>query len=781
MRGGGRHDRREPEPPSGLVAVRRATSVTTRAELPAAQRVAPRFRPPRVRAGLIERPDLLERLREGRERRLTLVCAPAGYGKTTLIAQWAAADRERVPFAWIQLDERDSDPVRLWAHMIDGLQGVVANVGDSALATLPRGPRSIAVAALPLLLRDLEHVPPLVVVLDDWHLVRDPTCDETIGALSEQAPEQVQVTISSRSDPGLPIARLRAHGELTEVRETDLRISTEQAAKLFEEADVELDAADVERITARTEGWLAGVCLALLVVKEHEDRLQYVAEFSGDSRHVLDYLSRDVLSSVRPELREFVLRTSVLETLSADLCDAILERVDSESLLVEIERANLFLVQLDEAGREYRYHHLFASMLQRELEAMDRDAVPVLHSRASDWYEANGDLEAAVKHAIESRDVDRASTLVTRNSVAMISTGRTGSVDRWLDALSWPAAEADPQLAIIRALTAGMSGRGRDEIERWLEVAAAAPNIGPLANGITSLLSAVAMIRSLFLTRGIVEAERGARSVLEHEPEASPWRYAGLVPLGQALFLQGRFEEAKAPLAEARTLPGASRHASTSVGMSYQSLIELDAGDVATAERLAREALDLAVANGHSSDITAANPHLALGRALMQGPDLYAAIDHLERAVELTVPLESPYWHAHALIHLVAARHRLGDDEGAGSALARATAAMDDLPDVGMLDELMSAVREELAAPSRREGFLGQDLSEAELRVLRSFASGASIADVARELYLSQNTVKTHRRTIYRKLGVSTRAEMLERAEETGLLEFAAPDVHPGE
>ena len=188
------------------------------------------------------------------------------------------------------------------------------------------------------------------------------------------------------------------------------------------------------------------------------------------------------------------------------------------------------------------------------------------------------------------------------SSIPLISIGRGETVNRWLEALSWPAAEADPQLGITRALAAGMSGRGRDEIERWLEVAGAgSDDPGPLANGITSLRSAIAMIRSLFLTRGIAEAERGARYVLEHEPEASPYRYAGLVPLGQALFLQGRYEEARAPLAEARALPGARRLASTSVGIAYLALIELEAGDVASSERLARDALELAVENGHSS------------------------------------------------------------------------------------------------------------------------------------------------------------------------------------
>jgi len=710
-----------------------------------------------------------------------LICAPAGYGKTTLIAQWEAADRERTPFAWISLDELDSDPVRLWAHLIAGLRDAVGTAGESALETLAAGPRSISEGALPLVVEELRGVPPVVVVLDDWQLVRNPLCDETIHALVARAPQHVQMVISSRSEPALAIARLRAHGELTEVRADDLRISAEQAAQLFREADVELDTDDVERITKRTEGWLAGICLALLVMKEHKDRLRFVAEFSGDSRHVIDYLSRDVLDAVRPELRDFAVQTSVLERLSADVCNAVLERSDSASMLAEIEQANLFLVQLDEMKSEYRFHHLFASVLQGELAASDPEASLALHARASEWFEANGDVEAAVEHAIASKDLDRASELVTRVSVPLLSIGRSGTVNLWLEKLSWPSAQADPQLAISRALAAGMSGRGRDEIEHWLEVAAAGPEPGPLANGITSLSSAVAMIRSVFLTRGIAEAERGARLVLEQEPAESPWRYAGLVPLGQALFLQGRYEEARAPLAEARALPGARSLASTSVGMAYLALIELEAGDAGSSERIARDALAVAGESGHSSDVAAANPHLALGRVLMQGPDLHAAIDHLERAVELTAPLDSAYWHVHALLYLAAARHRVGDSEGAAKALGRARAEMADLPDAGILGDLMSATQDEVVGRHRRDAFLGEQLSDAEQRVLGQLAAGRSISEAAQVLWLSPNTVKTHRRSIYRKLGASTRQEMVERAVATEVLERELLDVHPGE
>ena len=741
--------------------------------------VATKLRPPLVHGALIERPWLIDRLREGRDRELTLVCAPAGYGKSMLLAQWEEADRDRTPFVWLSLDGHDADPVRLWTHLVAGLHGVHARAGERSRAALLAGPHALSETVLPLLIGELDDAPQLVLVLDDWHTVRNPRCDETLAEFVERAPTVVQVVISSRSEPGLPTGRFRAHGELTEIRARHLRFSPEQASELFRAADVDLELDDVRRITERTEGWLAGIYLALLRIRDVADPDAFVAGFTGDTSQVLAYLQQEVLAATAPEIRSFLLRTSVLERLSAHLCDAVLETSGSAATLEEISRLNLFLTRLDETGSEYRYHQLFAAMLRRELEATDAAAVPRLLARASHWHEDQGDIEQAVTYAIESRSVDRASMLVTRASVTLVSIGRGETVTRWLEALSWPAAEADPQLAFTRALAAGMSGRGRDEIEHWLEVATAGADMGPLANGISSLRSAVAMIRSVFLTRGIAEAERAASFVLEQEPDGSPWRYAGLVPLGQALFLLGRFEEARVPLAEARALPGARRLASTSLGMSYLALIELDAGDVASSERVARDALTLAIENGHPSDVAAANPHLALGRALMQGPDLHAAIDHLERAAELTSPLDSPYWHVHALLHLAAARHQLGDAEGAGSVLGRARAEMDNLPDVGMLGDLMGAVRDELASPPRREGFLGEDLSEAELKVLRGFASGASLGEVARELYLSPNTVKTHRRTIYRKLGISTREQLLARAGMLDLSEHDAADGHP--
>ncbi len=259
----------------------------------------------------------------------------------------------------------------------------------------PPGRARLPTACCPSLLEELSDCPPVVLVLDDWHTAANRACDQTVGAFVDRVPASVQVVVASRSDPRLPIARLRAHGDLAEIRARDLRISSTEAAVLFRDAGVRLAKVDVRRLTERTEGWLAGLCLALIVLKEQDDPRRFVHEFSGDSRHVFDYLAGDVLARVDPEIREFMIRSSVLDRLSAPLCDAVLERSDSASMLAAIERSNLFLVALDATGDEYRYHNLFAAVLRRELAAGDPDSLPGLHARASLWYEEHGDVERA--------------------------------------------------------------------------------------------------------------------------------------------------------------------------------------------------------------------------------------------------------------------------------------------------------------------------------------------------------------------------------------------------
>jgi LuxR family transcriptional regulator, maltose regulon positive regulatory protein len=734
--------------------------------------VETKLQPPRLRADLVPRPRLVERLRRGRETRLTLVCAPAGYGKTTLLGQWEAADRARTPFVWLSLDRADGGPVRLWDHLLAGLRQVHPDVGTTSAEALQTGPSGLVPVFIPLLVRELANAGPLVLVIEDWHLLRSPLCDATMTEFVENAPAGVQIVISSRSDPGLPLARLRAHGDLVEVRAEHLRLTPVESDDLFRRGDVALESDDVHRLTSRTEGWAAGLHLTAIALREQPDPRAFVADFSGDTRHVLDYLARDVFDTVPPAMRSFMLRTSILDTLSADLCDWLLERTDSASMLAAIEQANLFVVCVDESRQVYRFHPLFARMLQRELDRIEPDLVEDLHLRASTWFEENGNVDSAVLHAIAARNVQRSSTLVVRHARAYWSAGRFPTVERWLDALSWPEAAADAQLAVIRAAMLGLTGHPADELERWIEVAAAGSRTGPLANGVHSLESAVDLLRGLFLTKGLEAGRAAAERAVALEPPESAWRRQALVALGQALYLLGKGEEARAPLEEARRLPDRNGQApGAAMALAYLAFLELDLDRAHLAERLALDAVALLEERHLAESPAAANAELALGGARMLSTDGHGAVEHLERAVSLSAPLSPSYWHVHALLRLAGARHRIGRRAEAMEALEAARFELDALPDAGMLAPLLTQKEDLLSGRHRREGFVGEVLSESELRVLRQLTEGRSLREVAKELYLSLNTVKSHRRTIYRKLGVTTREEALERAAELGITE----------
>jgi LuxR family maltose regulon positive regulatory protein len=726
--------------------------------------------PPQARKGIAPRGQLLDRLREGRGRRLTLVCAPAGYGKTTVLAQWCEADRERTPFVWMSADESDSDPVRLWSHLIAGLQAVHAPAGAASLEALRAGPTTVASVVLPLLVDELADAPPSVLVVDDWHLVRSTVCDQSMRILLERGPAAVQVVLSTRSDPNLPVGRWRAHGELAEVRAADLQLSHLEAASFLRQANVALAPEDVDRLTERTEGWAAGLSLASMLLQGEKDPHAFVGDFAGDSRHLLEYLSDDVLESVGDETREFLLRSSVLDELSGAACDAVLERHGSSAMLAEIERANLFVVPLDRHGERYRFHQLFSDVLRRELARTDPKAVAELHARASAWFEAQGEIELAVDHAVAGRDLARASDLVTVDWLRLVNDGRLATLSRWLEELSWPEAIAEPQLALVRASLAGQTAQPADEIEHWLDVAAAGSRPGPLANGIASVESCIAILRGLYLTRGIAPAVAASRLALELEPPESRWRRHALVGLGQALYLQGNADEARVPLAEARRLPLADHHAPAAAAvLAYLALTDLDAGDIAAARRHAGESAALLETHGLLGSYVATNTHLALAGIHAAGADASSEVEELELAARLSAPSRPSHWHAHALLRLASARHKLGDTNGAREVLESARADLETLPDPGMLGPLAGKVAAELSAPPRHEGFYGEPLSEAELRVLALLVAGRSVAEVARELYLAPTTVKTHRRTIYRKLGVSNRQEAIARAAELSL------------
>lgn len=403
---------------------------------------------PRLRQQTVPRRRLEDLLRRGADGTLTLLSAPAGFGKTTLLGAWLA-HRGGFPIAWVSLDERDSDPSVFWTHLLHAVDRVVPGSATSALARLGSSRPQID-EVLSLLVNELSvTAADLSMVLDDYHLAESPAIQPGMVFLLEHLPPQVHLVISTRGDPALPLARLRARGELVEIRAADLRFTSDEAAFYLNEVNaLALDAADVATLESRTEGWAAALQLAALSLQGKEDAAGFISGFAGDDRFVVDYLAEEVLDRQPAEVRAFLLETSILDELTASLCDAVTGRADSQAMLEQLERQNLFLVPLDDRRRRYRYHHLFRDVLRAHLLEERRDAASRLHRRASDWYHEVGEPEAAVRHALAAGDLALAADRIELAIPALLRDRREAVLRRWARDLPVDIVHNRPVLAV---------------------------------------------------------------------------------------------------------------------------------------------------------------------------------------------------------------------------------------------------------------------------------------------------------------------------------------------
>ena len=437
---------------------------------------------PRPRRGLVPRPRLSERLDRGTASKLMLISAPAGFGKTTLLTEWLAAGPtgpvdERL-VAWLSLDRADNDPASFWTYVIAALQTVVSGVGESALSLLQTPPPPPIETVLTALLNDLgSGTGDIVLVLDDYHVVDARDVQDGMAFLLDHLPPRLHVVIASRTDPALPLARLRARGELVETRAGELRFTPDEAAAYLNEImGLQLTARDVAALEGRTEGWIAALQLAALSMQGRDDVSGFIAGFTGDDRYVVDYLAEEVLQRQSDRVQAFLLQTSILGRLSGPLCDAITGQGGGKAMLEALDRGNLFLVPLDDRRRWYRYHHLFADVLQARLLDEQPDQVPALHRRASAWYEQNGERSVAIGHALAAEDFGRAADLVELAIPAMRRTRQEATVRGWLEAIPDEVVRVRPVLGVsfAGALLSvgeleGVESRLRDA-ERWLDV-----------------------------------------------------------------------------------------------------------------------------------------------------------------------------------------------------------------------------------------------------------------------------------------------------------------------
>ena len=442
-----------------------------------------KFYVPRSRHGLVPRPRLSERLDRGTASKLMLVSAPAGFGKTTLLTEWLAAGPappadERL-VAWLSLDPGDNDPASFWAYVIAALREVASGVGESALALLHASPPPPIETVLTVLLNDLGAIAAdIVLVLDDYHVIDAREVQDGMAFLLDHLPSQLHVVIAGRADPALPLPRLRARGELVEIRAAELRFTPDEAAAYFNGMmGLQLTARDVAVLEGRTEGWVAALQLAALSMQGRDDIGGFIAGFAGDDRYVVDYLAEEVLQRQSDRVQIFLLQTSILGRLSGPLCDAVTGQGDGKAMLEALDRGNLFLVSLDDRRRWYRYHHLFADVLQARLLDEQPGQVPDLHRRASAWYEQNGEQSEAIGHALAAEDFDRAADLAELAIPAMRRARQEAKLRGWLEVLPDEVVQVRPVLSVYFAgalLTSGelegVEGRLRDA-ERWLEPA----------------------------------------------------------------------------------------------------------------------------------------------------------------------------------------------------------------------------------------------------------------------------------------------------------------------
>ena len=731
--------------------------------------------PPFLHEDLVPRGELVGYLREGFHRTLTLLSAPTGCGKTSLLAEWRAADAGDHPFAWLSLDPQDDDPVRFWKHVIGALGTAAPGVGARSLAALEAGADPVKFV-LPPLINELAAMPTgIVLVLDDYHRIKGRGCHGGVAFLIEHAPPTLHVAIATRLEPPLPLGTLRAKGQMVELRAQGLRFTEEETRVLLNERmGLGLGPGEIQRLLERTEGWPAGLYLAGLSLRGREDRRAFIEGFAGDNRNVVDYLAGEAVHNQPEDVQLFLRRTSILECLSGPLCDAVLGREDSARTLRDFERRNLFLVPLDEHGEWYRYHHLFAQLLGLELKNEEPRLVQTLHARAANWYRDSGIVGEAIRHATVAGDAEGAGELILRHWVPHVNSGQTSLVAAWLGALPEEAITANPPLCLVAAWLSLFSGDER-ATERFLRLAEGGSRDGPLPDGTSSIESGAAMIRafSVFGAPGQSRARESARLATELETdEASPWRAVAHLALRYSLYWSGAFSGARAPLENAARLGEATGQPLVVVNaLALLSNVEYQRSNGDGAEGYAREALGFAEENMLSHIPQVGLAHAAMGKAFLTSEKLTWAEAHLERGLALQREAGRPTEVVETLLALAVVRDARGDREGARSLLEEGRKVVETCAEPGVLPSLLRRTERRLRrSPRRRAVGSSGRLSEREVDVLRFLATDLSQREIGESLYISFNTVHAHVRSIYRKLGVSSREESVDRASRLGLV-----------
>jgi LuxR family transcriptional regulator, maltose regulon positive regulatory protein len=737
--------------------------------------LATKSAPPAIRAQLIERPALIEILSAEPSCKLTLLSAPAGWGKTMLLAQWVSGADDRRRRGWLSLDASDNDPARFWACAIAALGKASPVVAPRAFELIKMGadPRQVV---LPTLLGELAAIDyQIALILDDYHLVENRAVHEQVGFVAERMPQTFQLVIAARSDPMLPLARLRAHGELLELRAEELRFQAGEAADLLDGVlGLTLTDAQVQLLCRRTEGWAAGLHIAGLSLAGRSDPAAFIQTFAGDNRHIVDYLMDEVLDGQPPHLRSFLLRTSVLGRLSGPLCDAILQTSGSASVLEKIERENLFVVPLDMSRHWYRYHHLFGELLRTELHRTEPDLVSDLHQRAATWFETEGLIDEAVRHLVAGGDIARSADLIAADWVDEFNGGSLSTVSGMLDLLPEETVLQDSRLGVARAWIALSVGQ-LDDAAEWIE-AVETQSPADTADG-DAISAQVVVLRAVhsFKTAKVAAALETARRAITLDLDEAPLgRSIAYCSYGSALYFSGSTHQAQAAFRRAVELAEkVGDHRVRSYALGHLALISAENDQLADAERQVRRASgssrDLADAE-HLVDVMVS---LAAAELLYIRGDMAAAVAAADMAVTLARQGGAILEVAKTLLVKAEIFDHLGDHRTAKAIFEEVGTLVRGCADACIASTLLASAEQSAAVAMispNGECAADEELTPKELEVLRLLVTRLSRREIGARLYVSLNTVKTHQRAVYRKLRVEHRSAAVSRARELGLL-----------
>ena len=728
--------------------------------------VESKLHPPLARPGIVSRTVLVDRLLAAPAAPVVCVIAPAGFGKTTLLAQWAQEKGSRV--AWVSADQRDNDPAVLLTYIVVALDrvepidlkvgGALVAPGASIVGAVPRLVAAVAAMTQPVALV-LDHVEPLV----------NQECLDMIAELAIQLPTGSQLLLASRARPPLPVALLRAQGRVMELGAEELAMDPQEARALLEDGGVGLGDAEAAELIGRTEGWPVGLYLAALAHKAGGPR-QVWAGFSGADRFMADYLWSEFLGQLPPERLTFLTRTAVLDRMCGPLCDAVLDTTGSSDVLASLEASNLLLVPLDRRGSWYRYHHLFRELLLAELGRREPELVPELHRRAAGWWEANGLPESAIDHAQAAGDADRVARLVWDLALPAYGAGRVDTARRWF---GWFEDQGllgrYPTVAVLGAWLQALLGLPV-AAERWADVAERGPVAGTLPDGSTTQ-SYLALLRALLCRDGLDRMRADTQAALDKLSPGSQWRPTAQLLEGIGYLLAGQADRADPLLARAvEVATDANALPVAAIALAERSLVAMHNKDWKQAAILADQAQGVVRTGGLDGYVASALVHAVVARVAVHQGDVPHAQAQLARATRLRPLLTYalPYLAVQALLELGRACLALDDAAGARVVLRQARDVLRRRPDLGILATQVDVLRSKI--DTRRDGTAGvSSLTTAELRLLPLLSTHLSFREVGERLYVSQHTVKTQALSVYRKLGVSSRSQAVQRAQQLGL------------